>query len=428
MNYKKKRILILFVCFLGYWLSFFNRSLTTPTLPLLIKDWGISMAGAGAIASVMLIAYSFAHVPLGVLSDKYGRSRMLVFGTAIVGIVNVFIGYTSTFLSFLGLRALLGLGAAANHAPLLALVNDWFPANRRGLAMSALSIVTTVGPLTCLLWGNFAIAKYGAWQPVYSLTAIPALIIVILVMLIVRDPNAKELDMINDEEIEYKKAHGLVISPRVHEPLSLRTFLMSFKVKNLWVLYVSWFLVVSEFIILLHFLPTLLVRMRHLPVAQAISISTGWLWTGLFVSLLGGWLSDHYKNRKWFIFWMLLPAHFIIMSIPFLPVNMIFPALCVMGVFWFSTNGAFYAWSAELSALTNPALIATILGICIFFGDLGGAVGATVSGYLGDKFGTPSMFYLAGIVGLVANLGFILLPETLTTKPKSAAENSGTSM
>ncbi|NPV90831.1 MAG: MFS transporter [Firmicutes bacterium] len=420
MNFKTKRILVLLVIVLAYWISFFNRSLTTPTLPLLIKDWGMTMAGAGAIASIMLFTYSLGHIPFGILADKFGRSKFMLLGTAVVGVANFLMSLTTSFSSFLGLRAFVGLGAAANHAPLMAMVTDWFPAKRRGLAMGVLAIVSTAGPLTALLWGQFAIGKWGGWQPVYAYTIVPAVVIVVLALLFAKDPNAEDKKRIHEEELQDEKEYG--VSPKIeqshHVPWTtiLKT---SIAHKELWVLYISWFFIMSEFTILLHFLPTMLVKLRGVPVTDAIFMTTGWLWTGLVVSILGGWLSDRFKSRKWFTFFGVIPAHIIVMAIPFIPVSMIFPMLCVMGVFWFGTSGAYYTLSADVCGRANPALMATLLGISIVFADLGGVFGAQISGYLGDKLGVGSMFWVAGIIGILFCLSLLFLPETAKKSAKA---------
>jgi sugar phosphate permease len=418
MDYKKKRWIMLVVLFLAYWLTFFNRSLTTPTLPLLIKEWGLGMGAAGMLASIMLITYSVGHIPFGVLSDKYGRAKFLVFGTVTVGVFNVILSFTQSFFSFAAVRGIIGLGAAANHAPLMALVNDWFPLSKRAFAMSALSMVTTVAPLTCLLWGKSIIAQYGTWQPVYYFTAIPAIVITILCLVYVRDITAKEKEQVFAEEMEDRRKVGITDPPAQAQHFTWRAAAMTFKDATLWWLYIAWFMVVFEFFILIHFLPTLLIKIHGVKLADAIFMTTGWLWTGLFVSLLGGWISDKIKHRKWFVILVVTPAHLLVISIAYLPVEMIFPVLCVMGIFWFGTSGAFYAWSAEIAHKEYAGLIATILAVCVLFGDLGGALGTGISGYLADRLGLLSMFWVAGGAGILMNVAMIFLPDTFKTVAK----------
>jgi MFS family permease len=422
MDYRKKRWIMLLVLFLAYWLTFFNRSLTTPTLPLLIKEWGLGMGAAGMLASIMLITYSVGHIPFGVLSDKYGRAKFLVFGTVTVGVFNVILSFSQSFFSFAAIRGVIGLGAAANHAPLMALVNDWFPLSKRAFAMSVLSMVTTVAPLTCLLWGKAIIAETGSWQPVYYLTAIPAVIITILCIVYVRDITANEKKLVLAEEMEDRRRVGITDPPAEVQHFTWRAAAMTFKDATLWWLYVAWFMVVFEFFILIHFLPTLLIKIHGVKLSEAIFMTTGWLWTGLFVSLLGGWISDKIKHRKWFVILVVTPAHLLVISIAYLPVEMIFPVLCIMGIFWFGTSGAFYAWSAEIANREYSGLIATILAICVLFGDLGGALGTGISGYLADRIGLLSMFWVAGGAGILMNVAMFFLPDTFKTAVKPAGK------
>lgn len=407
--YKKKRWIVLAVLFLAYWITFFNRSLTTPTLPLLMDEWGIGMGDAGMLASIMLITYSLGHIPFGVMSDRFGRAKFIIFGTICVGVFNVILSFTQSFFAFAAIRGIIGLGAAANHAPLMALVNDWFPLSKRALAMSVLSMVTTVAPLTCLLWGKLIIDRYTAWQPVYSLTAIPAIIITVLCFIYIRDIKQKEREQVLAED-------GIFSTPEKTQHFTWNAVLKTFKDTTLWLLYAAWFLVLFEFFTLIHFLPTLFIKIHGVELQEAIFMTTGWLWTGLFVSMLGGFISDKIKNRKWYVILTVTPAHLLVIGIAYLQAKMIFPALCVMGIFWFGTSGPFYAWSAEVASRRYPGLLATILAICVLFGDLGGAIGTGISGYLADRFGLLSIFWIAGSAGLLMNVAMLFLPDTFKAK------------
>jgi MFS family permease len=212
------------------------------------------------------------------------------------------------------------------------------------------------------------------------------------------------------------KSIGIAEPPEKGDPVTLRIAITALKKPTLWWLYATWFLVIFEFFILLHFLPTLLLEIHDIKFEDAIFITTGWLWTGLFVSQIGGWLSDRIKSRKYFVIIAVIPAHLIVISLAYLPVEMIFPALCVMGVFWFGTTGAFYAWSTEVANKENAGLLATILAFCALFGDIGGAMGTGLSGYLADQFGLLSMFWIAGGAGIAMTLAMMFLPETFMAK------------
>ncbi len=64
-------------CFGGWSLDAFDVQVYSFTIPTLIAIWGISNAQAGQLGTVTLLLSAFGGWTTGLLSDRYGRVRML---------------------------------------------------------------------------------------------------------------------------------------------------------------------------------------------------------------------------------------------------------------------------------------------------------------------------------------------------------------
>jgi len=81
--------------------------------------------------------YAGFSLPLGKLSDKIGREKILLFGYALFSITLLGFGFSSNLLSFIVLFVLYGLVYAAIDANQRAFVSDLSPTNLRATALGA---------------------------------------------------------------------------------------------------------------------------------------------------------------------------------------------------------------------------------------------------------------------------------------------------
>ncbi|NPV90820.1 MAG: MFS transporter [Firmicutes bacterium] len=414
----KRRWIIFSAIFISYWLPFFDRNLTSPALPLIIEDWNLSMAQAGIIATVMLFTYAFGQLPAGYLADRYGRRVLLIMGSGSIAVLNLLLGSAHSFVSFIAVRLVFGLAAAWNLGPSMALVRDWIPMHLRGLAFSFLGFATTLGPLLALFWGRAILADHH-WSYIFTYAALPSVLALVLIWTLVRDAKPSDREAVREEEAR-AAGRPLETAPPAEETgagasFGWATYKTAFTDYRLWAIYLAWALIVGEFYVVLHFLPTFLVTYHGMELGSAVAVSTSWLWVGLAVSIPGGWLSDRLRSRKWFTCLVSVWASVIVLLLPLFPLKILTPVLGLMGVFWFSTTGAFYAWCSEVSERVSPAIVATVLSTASLFGQLGGAGGTYLAGLLADAYGQGFLMLSAGMAGVLSVVVlFAFLPETFS--------------
>ncbi|MEO9131492.1 MAG: MFS transporter [Sphingomonas sp.] len=130
---------------------------------------------------------AIAGVPLARLADRYSRRDIIAIGFGFYSLVIGMIGAVTSFAGLLTARILQGVGEASGVAPASAFVNDLVsPRNRRkALAGSRVfSAIIVMGMLSSL--GH--VAEVYGWRASFYVLAVPAVVLVPLLMFTVREP------------------------------------------------------------------------------------------------------------------------------------------------------------------------------------------------------------------------------------------------
>ncbi|GAA1151179.1 MFS transporter [Ornithinicoccus hortensis] len=154
--------------------SSFDRFAVSPLLVLVATDLGATLAQALAVASAYFLAYGVSQPLWGVLSDRFGRVRLM--RTALVGAALA--GLLSALAPTLGLlvaaRALTGAAFGAVVPTSLTYVGDTVDEEHRQPALSdlmaAMAVGTALATAVAGLLGDLA-----GWRTVFALPAVFAL-------------------------------------------------------------------------------------------------------------------------------------------------------------------------------------------------------------------------------------------------------------
>jgi FSR family fosmidomycin resistance protein-like MFS transporter len=110
-------------------------NILTPLLPIIIPRLNLSLAAAGTLQMLYLMANSVSQLGFGHLADRWRPRLLLVAGPLIAVSVVTLIGVTQNVWTLGAVLMIGGFGAAAFHPPAAALVHR-YSGQRRGLSMS----------------------------------------------------------------------------------------------------------------------------------------------------------------------------------------------------------------------------------------------------------------------------------------------------
>ncbi len=120
----------LILCTTGFFAIFSTTLSKSPVLPLFTSYLGADPSGVGMVAAVSSFAGIVASVPAGMLSDRWGRKRMLLLSSVIFATAPLLYLLVSAIWQLAAVRLYHGLATAVFVPVSMALVSDLFQKNR----------------------------------------------------------------------------------------------------------------------------------------------------------------------------------------------------------------------------------------------------------------------------------------------------------
>jgi predicted MFS family arabinose efflux permease len=179
--------LVLTMLLVVYTFNFLDRQILGILAKPIQASLHLSDAQFGAIGgTAFAILYSALGVPLALLADRVGKTRViagsLVVWSGFTALCGTATGFWSLFLSRLGV----GVGEAGGVAPSYALIADYFPVQRRARALAIYSMGIPIGLGSGVLLGAY-IAALVDWQTAFITVGIAGILVAPIFLLLVRD-------------------------------------------------------------------------------------------------------------------------------------------------------------------------------------------------------------------------------------------------
>ncbi|MEP7003355.1 MAG: MFS transporter [Chloroflexota bacterium] len=112
-----------------------SNSLLNPLLPLIRDTFALSYAQSGFAVSAYSLSLGLSNGPIGLLADRVGPRKVIVFGLLLTGVVSVALAQAGDYAQLLILLLSLGIISGTYHAPAAALISRLFSPRVRGAAM-----------------------------------------------------------------------------------------------------------------------------------------------------------------------------------------------------------------------------------------------------------------------------------------------------
>ncbi|PLS18629.1 aromatic acid/H+ symport family MFS transporter [Bacillus sp. M6-12] len=146
------------------------------TVPSLIKDWGISDVTAGAIGSYTVMGTAVGAVLFGMLADKMGRKKIILFTIFLFSFFTMLSGFANGPALFITCRVIAGIGLGGVMPNVIALTTEFAPKHIRSALVSFVFCGYSVGAILAALTSRSLLPTVG-WEPIYWLAGIPLLFI-----------------------------------------------------------------------------------------------------------------------------------------------------------------------------------------------------------------------------------------------------------
>jgi MFS family permease len=161
-DFSKKYYLILAVIFI------FTLGNSTDAL-LLVKanEVGVKLAYIPLVYLIFNTVSVFFSIPMGALSDRIGREKLLIFGYLVYSVVYFGFGYTSKISMIIVLFALYGLYLSSTDSVQKAMVSDNLDTNKRGTGLGIYNAMLGITLLPASIIAGVLYDKVNSSVPFY---------------------------------------------------------------------------------------------------------------------------------------------------------------------------------------------------------------------------------------------------------------------
>ena len=135
-----QRWYVLFIMMLVYTISIADRYVLSTLLGPISKELNLTDTGAASLGIPLALFYVVMGIPLSWLRDRTNRTRLLAAAVAAWSFMTAVTGFTKGYFDLLLARVGVGIGEAGGTPACNAIIADYFPADRRSMAMTVFAL------------------------------------------------------------------------------------------------------------------------------------------------------------------------------------------------------------------------------------------------------------------------------------------------
>lgn len=403
-RFRRHRRTILVMLTSAMVINYMDRSALAVALPFITEDFHLTDVQKGIILSSFSIGYALFNFLGGVLSDKFGSTKVMV-GSMVVW--SVMCGLTAgafSFWSLLVLRVLFGAGEGPISTTANKVVNNWFPLTERARSVG---ISQAGGPLGGALSGPVVglLAITFGWRVAFVVIALIGVTWAWIWLLVATDKPSQnkhvskeelaELSVdVSDEEQDDEPLEKVSMWKAILRPAILATAVSLFCYNYILFFFLTWF-------------PTYLVDAQGISL-ESMSFVTALPWiVGAAGYVGGGFLIDYIFRRtgKQFFSRKVVLVSCLTMSAVLVGVTgTATTAVSAVTLMTLAVGFLMLAAPAYWTLIQDAApkeYVGSAGGLMHGLANISGIVGPTITGFIVAGGGFAGAFTLAGVLGVV---------------------------
>jgi predicted MFS family arabinose efflux permease len=271
----------LFVLFAINLMNFFDRQIIGGVGEGIRREWALSDTALGLLGTVFTLLYAVFGLPLGRLSDRAARTRILSGGVFVWSLLTALSGAARSFSQLIVMRLGVGVGEATCSPASTSLIGDLFPARRRARAVAIWMLGLPLGLGLANGAGGWILQNWG-WRKAFLVAAIPGILCAIAALWI-REPERGK-----------KETHAVGARRRDGNP-----YLLVLSIPTMLWIIVSGALHNFNMYALGSFVAPFLIRFHHMSFQRAGWVSAAvYGFSGIFGLMVGGALADRLSASR----------------------------------------------------------------------------------------------------------------------------------
>lgn len=361
-------------------ITYIDRVCISQSAPNIRKDLGLDEKQMGWVFSAFTLTYALFEIPGGWMGDRFGPRSVLMKVVVMWSMFTAATGAAWNFVSMVVCRAFFGVGEAGCFPNVTKIFTIWLPANERVRAQGILWLSARWGG-AFTPWLVALVLGFMNWRWAFVLFGALGVIWAIGFFRWFRDRpaehpgvNAAELALMDGAERNAPSHAGVPWAKLCSNPTVLLLWLQYFCMSYGWYFYITW-------------LPTYLREARHVSLEKSAVLAGLPLFFGGIGCFVGGWVAKRLAagsgnvrraRRVVACTGLFLAGAMLVVATR---INDPVFAMIALGLASFSNDLAMAPdWAACMDV--GGRLAGSLSGSMNMMGNLGGAVGPVVVGYI----------------------------------------------
>ena len=355
-------------------------------LPSMQAEFGLDRADSTIPYTLTMAGFAIGNGLIGRAVDRFGITRALIGAAVLQALGFLLSAMLPGFATVTILHVLVGFGAAACFAPLIADVSLWF-LNRRGIAVG---LIASGNYLSGALWPLLLAGTIsdGGWRPAYTILGIAILAVVIPGALFLRRPLPIEA-ISQSDRISSARARSSGFSPNT---LTLMLGLAGIAC------------CVAMSMPQVHIV-AFCVDLGYGPAVGGQMLSL-MLLGGVGSRIVSGLLADKIGGVRTLLIGSVLQT---LALVAYLPSNGLISLYVVSTIFGLSQGGIVPSYAVIVREYLPARQAGSRVGLVIMTTIIGMALGGWMSGWIYDISGSYFLAFLNGIAWNLLNVGIVLM-------------------
>ncbi|MGA2779716.1 MAG: MFS transporter [Steroidobacteraceae bacterium] len=277
-----KAPVVLLILFFINLLNFFDRQLIGSLGEPIRKEFHLSDTALGFAGTIFTVIYAVVGLPLGALSDRWRRTRLIAIGTAFWSLLTAATGVAQNYAQLFASRIGVGIGEATCAPAAQSLIGDLFAPHQRARAMGVFMLGLPAGIFLAYLCAG-AIGSTLGWRAAFLIACVPGFLVALLVLR-VAEPVRGALDL----------ATRSAADTPVKAP-----YTAVLRVSTMWWIILSGVFHNFNMYAIGAFQTSFLIRFHQMGLAAASNVSAIAVGAVGAIGLLGGgWIADKVRARR----------------------------------------------------------------------------------------------------------------------------------
>ena len=407
--------MVILLCFTIALFDGFDTQAIAFTAPALLAHFNLQPGALAPILTAGIVGMTVGAMLLGLLGDKLGRRKTLLFCTAIFSTATLFTAFVSNIEQIFILRVIAGLGMGGATPVLLALAAEYSPQRFKGTVTTGVLLALPAGAM----FGGLLAAKMlplVGWQGIYMIGgALPLVLLIVLYFVLpesleyMAQKNSasniaaiqKILNKISPKTVSFTQADLITANPTDQNKAKLSILFQNGLARTTAGVWGTYFFNWIAWFMLLSWLPTIL-KQAGLAPEQApyasVTVNAAFI---VFAIPLAYWLPK--LNTAKILTFMLFTGLAVVIGLGLLIETQqwgyIFALIALAG---FGIGGQQLALNYLVVAAYPTQVRATATGWAIGMGRMGAIIGSAIGGIILTGYGVSGYFYALGIPLIIA--------------------------